>query len=261
MNYKTLKRTLVKLCVAMLFCCYAVANSAPYPFLLLTKNPITIAYIYGYNNSLVIAKAVQAKSNEIAYEGWEESTSWVGYTPTYDISKANTGKRSARIDNTSSSEQISQQATWLNIQLTAPGKFRFSGWIYSNGPSAEIFLLMKRAGETGYTTYFDRVEATQGGKWIFVEKEATVPADVTQLAIRIDNNGGGSVWFDDLRLHPSNALMTTYTYDPLVGKTSETDASSITTYYEYDEFNRLKNIKDRWGNILQNYIYHYKNQY
>ncbi len=52
--------------------------------------------------------------------------------------------------------------------------------------------------------------------------------------------------------------VTTYTYNPLVGMTSQTDAKGETTYYEYDGFQRLRNIKDQDGNIIKTYDYHYK---
>ncbi|MBB6273365.1 hypothetical protein HDF26_003825 [Pedobacter cryoconitis] len=61
----------------------------------------------------------------------------------------------------------------------------------------------------------------------------------------------------NLRLQFPGALITTYTYDPLVGITSETDAKGMTIYYEYDSFQRLKNIKDQNKNIIKKYIYSY----
>jgi len=66
--------------------------------------------------------------------------------------------------------------------------------------------------------------------------------------------------YDDIRIYPSDALMTTYTYEPLVGMTSSTDAKGITTYYEYDAFQRLINVRDKDGNILKHTDYHYQNQ-
>ncbi|MET1260678.1 hypothetical protein ABV409_15125 [Flagellimonas sp. DF-77] len=56
------------------------------------------------------------------------------------------------------------------------------------------------------------------------------------------------------------ALVTTYTYDPLIGMTSMTDARGYTTFYEYDALNRIEFIKDAQGHLLQEYQYGYKNQ-
>jgi YD repeat-containing protein len=67
-----------------------------------------------------------------------------------------------------------------------------------------------------------------------------------------------------LRAHLNNlrnipgAMVTTYTYLPLIGITSETDPGGKTKYYEYDGFNRLLRIRDKDGNILKQYDYKYQ---
>jgi len=63
---------------------------------------------------------------------------------------------------------------------------------------------------------------------------------------------------DNICIYPAGAIMTTYTYKPLVGMTSSTDARGETVLYEYDSFQRLKAIRDSSGNILKTYDYHYK---
>lgn len=65
-----------------------------------------------------------------------------------------------------------------------------------------------------------------------------------------------------IRNHPSmsGAMVTTYTYDPLVGVTSITDPKGQTTSYEYDPFNRLEFIKDDTNDLLEEYQYHYRGE-
>ncbi|GGH31484.1 hypothetical protein FAZ19_22495 [Sphingobacterium alkalisoli] len=54
------------------------------------------------------------------------------------------------------------------------------------------------------------------------------------------------------------AQISSYTYRPLVGMTSMTDPRGITEYYEYDGFQRLKDVLDFEDNVLKNYRYHYR---
>lgn len=222
-------------------------------------NDIKLSYIWGYNSSYPIASVTNAGVNDIFYTSFEEG-GWDGNLTAYDNAKANAGRYAGRIDKPTVGEQYSHSTKWLNISLANPTKFKYSGWVYSNGPGAEIFLFMKRAGETAYFTHVHSVSTNVTNKWVYIEGEYTVPADITQLNIRVDNNGGGTVWFDDIRLHPSAAMMTTYTYEPLVGMTSQCDVNNRITYYEYDGFGRLNLIRDQDKNILKKICYNYQGQ-
>ena len=66
--------------------------------------------------------------------------------------------------------------------------------------------------------------------------------------------------YDDIRIHPDDAEMTTYTYEPLIGMTSETDASGHTLFYKYDSAGRLSAILDQDGFIIETYCYNYAGQ-
>lgn len=54
--------------------------------------------------------------------------------------------------------------------------------------------------------------------------------------------------------------MTTSTYEPLIGMTSQCDVNNDITYYEYDELGRLKLIKDHGRRVLKKYCYNYAGQ-
>lgn len=86
-----------------------------------------------------------------------------------------------------------------------------------------------------------------GGKWVFNQQPYTNNMVVT-----------GPV--DDIRVFPADAQMTTYTYSPMVGKTSETDPSGKTQVFEYDGLGRLQDVRDQDGNIIKTLNYHYIGQ-
>lgn len=64
---------------------------------------------------------------------------------------------------------------------------------------------------------------------------------------------------NNLRTTFPNAMITTYTHDPLVGVTSITDAKGDVSTFEYDAASRLKTIKDKNGKLINEFQYHFKN--
>jgi hypothetical protein len=89
----------------------------------------------------------------------------------------------------------------------------------------------------------------------------TVSANISQSVL--DNPSSDAVLrthLNTLRTIFPDAQVSTYTYKSLVGMTSATDAKGQTSYYEYDNFQRLVNIKDQNGKILKHMDYHYQGQ-
>lgn len=78
---------------------------------------------------------------------------------------------------------------------------------------------------------------------------------LTQVAILPDDQ---MEQLNSMRYTLPNAFVSIYTYKPLVGMTSMTDPRGITTYYEYDGFNRLKAAKDKDGHIIKSFDYNYQ---
>jgi YD repeat-containing protein len=83
-----------------------------------------------------------------------------------------------------------------------------------------------------------------------------------QNSIADKNEPSASDWntLNNLRTNLPNAFVTTYTYKLLVGVTSIIDPRGVKTTYEYDDFGRLKTIKDHYGYVVESYEYHYQNQ-
>ena len=77
---------------------------------------------------------------------------------------------------------------------------------------------------------------------------AQVDADITFLTGQLSSYIGNN-----------NYQVTLYTYKPLVGMTSETNPNGVATYYVYDSFGRLSEIKDADKRLLKKYTYNYAN--
>jgi len=221
------------------------------------KGPKT-CYKWGHNQTYVVAEIKNSKLNDWYVQDFEESNDYEANL-TRATDKSHTGKFSGVISNVTNNEAVSHSSNYLSLTPGNARRFTYSGWIYSGGPSAQLFLFMYRAGETNYFSYVDAVGTSQTNKWVYLNKTFLIPDDVVSVRMRLDNNETGTIWYDDLSIRPADALLKTYTYQPLVGMTSEIDVNGKTTYYQYDEFQRLKYIRDQNNNIIKSNSYHYKN--
>ncbi len=187
------------------------------------------AFLWGSSLSYPLAKVENASPGEIAFTSFEADgdPGWSVGSVLRDNTTALTGKNSYVLSNGSISKS----------GLTAANTYVVSYWTKS--PAA----LTITGTITGYP-----IKGTTINGWTYYEHQLTGQTTLTV-------SGTGNI--DELRLYPKEAQMTTYTYSPLIGVTSSTDAKGLTTYYEYDGLGRLQNIKDQNGNIVKNYDYHY----
>jgi YD repeat-containing protein len=92
---------------------------------------------------------------------------------------------------------------------------------------------------------------------------AAIPISLINAIQSASNAGSESVLLaalDELRFTLQNAMITTYTYKPLIGISTVTDPKGDRITYHYDGFNRLHYITDKEGHILKQNEYHYATQ-
>lgn len=198
---------------------------------------VSVTYIYGYNKSIAIATVTNANQDQVAFTSFESADKgfWTF-----------SGNASGGVSDPGRTGIYYYVLSNGNIDRTGlqAGRYILSYW--SQGGNASL-------SGTNYTSVSQVMQTTING-WTCYRHIISFSANGSSLTL------SGSARIDELRLYPFDAVMTTCTYDPLVGKTSETDVNNMTLYYEYDDFSRLKCIKDQSGNIRQSYVYHYKNQ-
>ncbi|WP_437918744.1 hypothetical protein [Sphingobacterium sp. LRF_L2] len=138
------------------------------------------------------------------------------------------------------------------VELTVnkyDGLFNPSGIVKKNG-SSEVYLwsygdqypIVKIINAS-----YIQVEAVLGSSTIsnFSQKYSPTLQEIKTFVAPLKNN-------------LPQAQVYIYTYQPLVGMTSKTDPRGITEYYQYDSFQRLREVLDFDSNILRNYQYNYK---
>jgi hypothetical protein len=80
--------------------------------------------------------------------------------------------------------------------------------------------------------------------WQRYESVFDIPANDTALTVSLQSTGQASVFFDDLRLHPFNANMKSFVFNPVnLRLMAELDENNYATYYEYDDDGTLIRVK------------------
>ena len=193
------------------------------------ENDVLNTYIWDYNQSYPIASVLGSDSVNIAYTSFEADGSGTWTIPS---ASRDTGGITGGSCYNLSSGNITRSG------LTAATSYVISFW-------ARTTSSVTVTGGTGAV-----VGKTIGG-WTYHEYALSGATSATV-------SGTGDI--DELRLYPSSAQMTTYTYTPLVGTTTQADVDNRATYYEYDGLTRLADVKDQDRNVVKRYCYNYSGQ-
>lgn len=104
---------------------------------------------------------------------------------------------------------------------------------------------------TYIVSYWIKDNAT--APWRFIKETFTVQENLVVFNKPI---GTATSYIDELRIYPQDARMVSYTYDPGIGKTSETDINDRSTYTQYDAFGRVIEIRDNDQHKRTSYEYY-----
>jgi hypothetical protein len=139
--------------------------------------------------------------------------------------------------------------TFSPIQGT---KLVVSGWINANPanciapggtvPHGEMNISFN-AGAPGSTVTLYKTGMIIEG-WQRYEGVVEVPLSATQLYLTLKSATDQTTYFDDVRIHPVNANMKSFVYDPVsLRLMAELDENNYASFYEYDDDGTLIRVK------------------
>lgn len=108
-------------------------------------------------------------------------------------------------------------------------------WVKSVSiPTAELY-------NAGGTSSINLTEQNEVGDWkLYTARISPDSGDI----LKIYNAALDPMYIDEIRLHPAEASMKTYTYLPMCGIASESNSMNYIHYYDYDVFGRLTHTRN-----------------
>jgi YD repeat-containing protein len=175
---------------------------------------------------------------------------------------------------------IQSDIAYTSFEADGKGNWTFSGAIATDETSPTGTKTYNLSGGAVAKTELNSLKKYILTYWVKSESPVSITASAggvvsqhsmvtnvngwTQFRCELNNTTlvslSGSVMLDEVRLHPAEAEMTSFCYEPLVGMTSSSDANGRITYYKYDLLSRLQAIRDQQGNVLKFFQYHYSQQ-
>lgn len=197
----------------------------------LGKDGVLKSYIYDYNGALPAAIAINAPVDQIGYASFD-ATGKGGWSYSGNIVADSTSPGRGKCFNVATGG-LSKSA------LITSSTYIISYW--TKNASAYAVTGSQGGALKGRTI----------GGWTYFEHKVKGVSVVTI---------SGTGLIDEVRIFPEDAQLRTFTYEPMLGITSESDAKDLYNYYAYDGLGRLRLIKDMNGNIRKMICYNFRGE-
>lgn len=208
------------------------------------------AMLWDTLNGNKIAEAANARAGEIACAGFEPIYNGVNYVETSTITSGNLTYNPMSIVAAGSvpGGTIINGTRAYKLQGATPLWSQLFFNVVNGGKAYTVSFWSKNglpvfSGNLGTTVTFSNTYSAPNG-WKFYEGKFS-PLSGEKMSFTTT----ATLYLDDVRICPANALMQSWTYEPLFGKSSATDPRGRITWYEYDALGRPTIVRDQEGNI------------
>ena len=206
----------------------------------------------GYNQSLAVAAAGNARYTEIAYSGAEDLTT-AGTTQHFGGEVRDGGRQSALQKHTGQFSSLLTQANPLGFtykatvgsDISTDRTYRASVWVYKSDADASTRLYLDLDGVNQAEATRLSTTTRRAGDWDLLTIYVTIPAAAAgkQLTVGCRRVGGSDVYVDDFRFHPVDAPLQANVYDPATRQLTHTlDNDNLYTRYQYDAAGKLVKV-------------------
>ncbi len=144
-----------------------------------------------------------------------------------------------------------------NFEPKVGEKYLISAWVKQPDPSINdgkiTVSFYNSAGSSSGLPVFIVIptEEVMDG-WQKIEGTITIPTGAAKIRLSFQATEGQTVFFDDFRIHPLKAAMSSTVYDEItLLPTAEHDGSNYTIFYQYDENHQLVRIRVETINGIQ----------
>jgi hypothetical protein len=237
--------------------------------------------LFGYLESLPVAVASNSRYREIAYDGFEDygfvlncsASDTCNNTGHFDFHKKLNG---STVDTTSQYAHSGKYSLKLNGNTTIvktvytgepgslfdlddssryllganelskgfspiPGKkYVLSFWVKDASPRSPYTSVQASVNSVSLVSGLSKWPVVEG--WKRVEVQFQLSSFATSFTLQLQSSG--VVYFDDIRIHPADAQMKSFAYDPSSQRLmAELDENNFAAFYEYDDEGTLVRVK------------------